>query len=50
MKIVKVKVLPYYPPRKSERTFSVKMGSVGYAGRKKITLRKMGLKGSRLAN
>mgnify|MGYP003340934554 CR=1 FL=1 len=39
-----VTVLPYYPPRKSERTFPMIRASVGNMGRKQITLKNVGIR------
>lgn len=40
-----IKVGKYYKPKKSELTFRNDRGSVFNAGRKQITLRRLGLKG-----
>ena len=42
-----VTVLPYYPPRKSERTFPMVRASVSNAGRKQITLKNVGIASKR---
>jgi hypothetical protein len=37
--VVKVTVLAYRQPRKSERTWLPVVGSIGYVGRKQVTMK-----------
>jgi hypothetical protein len=39
---MKVTTLPYYPPRKSERTWTPIVGSISNIGRKQVSLRSSG--------
>ena len=39
---MKVTILPYYPPRKTERTWLPIVGSIANIGRKQVTLRSSG--------